>query len=454
MKGVKPMLALLPVMICYILSLDKPFFWDTMHLASAQANWFHEHGLSSLLLPDEFDSGHPPLTGWLLALTWKLLGKGLIQSHLMMLPFLVIALWQMMLILRHYFPEEYGYLAFLFFLNPILLTQAMLVSPDIILFAGFFLTLHGILSKRDIKILAGSIILATVSLRGMSCVAALAVFGLVHSTRTGALRQLAIYVPSGILASIFLWYHYQAKGWIGYHPDSPWAYSFAPAGLRGLLRNIAVTAWRLCDQGMIFLWLPPLWITLKKGPGIWSARTRQLLALSLILFAFLVVPQFFYRALLMHRYLFPFISALTLAAFSIIRDHEIPVRRYVTLSSLLVVSGFFWIYPDHISKGWDVMPLHYGYYGARKEMLDKMGELNINPAQTGSNFPSEMPSTITDLGVDSRAYAPLDLSSNRYVLYTNVSNDFTKEELQQLRTWKIAASTHRWPVRFVLYQKP
>jgi hypothetical protein len=100
------------------------------------------------------------------------------------------------------------------------------------------------------------------------------------------------------------------------------------------------------------------------------------------------------------------------------------------------------------------MPLHYGYYGARKEMLDKMGELNINPAQTGSNFPSEMPSTITDLGVDSRAYAPLDLSSNRYVLYTNVSNDFTKEELQQLRTWKIAASSHRWPVRFVLYQKP
>lgn len=65
-------------------------FWDTTHLASAQADWFYTHGTNSLLLPDHIDSGHPPLTGWLLAWVWKIMGKGLIQSHLMMLPFLLV----------------------------------------------------------------------------------------------------------------------------------------------------------------------------------------------------------------------------------------------------------------------------------------------------------------------------------------------------------------------------
>jgi hypothetical protein len=102
MEWRKTIWALVPLTICFLLSLQHAFFWDTTHLASAQADWFYTHGTNSLLLPDHIDSGHTPLTGWLLAWVWKIMGKGLIQSHLMMLPFLLVAVWHMLLTLRHF----------------------------------------------------------------------------------------------------------------------------------------------------------------------------------------------------------------------------------------------------------------------------------------------------------------------------------------------------------------
>lgn len=452
MKRLKPIWALLPVMCCYIIAVDKPFFWDTVHLASAQANWFYGEGLGDILLPDGIDSGHPPLTGWLLALQWKLFGKGLVQSHLLMLPFLIIALWQMMLLLRHYFPDHHHLLAFVFFLNPILLSQAMLVSPDVILFAGFFTLLHGILTGKKWKILAGSILLAAVSMRGMVCVASLALFSLLLS-RKHIVQKILLYIPSALVAGGFLLYHYQAKGWIGYYEGSPWAPSFQSAGIAGAFRNLAVTIWRFCDQGMVFLWIPSLYLLAKNGFRL-SARTRELLSLFLILFLLLVLPQLFYKGLLMHRYLYPCIAILTLASFSIACENWGSMKNYVTSISLLLVSGFFWIYPDNIAKGWDVMPLHYRYHSARKQIMDKFNAMGLDPVQTGAGFPYEMPSSVIDLGNDDRHFASPDLQTNRYVLYSNASNDFTEVQVEELRKWKLVARSSAWPIRFELYERP
>lgn len=458
MEWRKTIWALLPLAICYLLSLNKPFFWDTVHLASAQAQWFFDHGQQRIWLPDDIDSGHPPLTGWLLSWVWKGFGKGLIQSHLMMLPFLLVAAWHMLLTLRHYFPHNFPVLAYLFFLNPILLTQAMLVSPDIILFAGLFTCLVGILRHQWIRIVLGSMLLALVSMRGMVCVAALAVFGLLRAPnyRTSFLalvRYILYFLPAGILAFAFLYTHYQSKGWFGYHVGSPWAPSFVPVGFSGFLKNLAVLAWRFADQGMLFLWIFPLalWLSKRNWP---SGRTRELLTLFTIFFALLVVPQLIYKGLLMHRYLYPCIAALTLVAFSVVTE-KIALKNYVIATGILLCSGFFWIYPDLISKGWDIMPLHYSYYHHRGIMMEKMRLLNISPYETGAGFPYEMSSRTIDLGDDDRHFASPSLPHNNYVLYSNISNDFSADEIHTLQTsWQVVAASGKWPVYFVLYKKP
>lgn len=458
MEWRKTIWALVPLTICFLLSLQHSFFWDTTHLASAQADWFYTHNNNSILLPDHIDSGHPPLTGWLLAWVWKITGKGLLQSHLMMLPFLMVAVWHMLLTLKHFFPFNYPLLAILFFLNPILLTQSMLVSPDIILFAGLFTALFGILEQRYLKIILGSMLLAMVSMRGMVCVAALALFGLLRDnsyrkTFLGALRYLFLFSPAAFLAAGFLFFHFQYKGWFGYHVGSPWAPSFEPAGWDGFLKNLLVLVWRFADQGMLFLWLPPLAVLLFRRDRL-SGRTRELLTLFAILFCMLVVPQLLYKGLLMHRYLYPCIAILSLAAFSIVSE-RMELKNYIIFSAILLVSGFFWIYPDRISKGWDIMPLHYSYYQHRGKMMKTLQQLNIDPEETGAGFPYEMPSAVIDLNEDRRHFAPIDLQHNTYVLYSNISNDFTEEQMQTLRTtWQEVARAGKWPVYFVLYKRP
>jgi hypothetical protein len=460
-------IALAPLILLYTLTLQAPFFWDTTHLASEQAHWFVEKGLNAILLPDSLDSGHPPLTGWLLALVWKFAGKGLLQSHLMMLPFLTIAVWNLLLLIRFYFPDEAHLIQFWLLLNPFFLAQSMLVSPDIILLSGFFLTLHGIVSQQKWKILTGSLILCLVSMRGMTCVAVLALFSIIrtwqgHRSYWGKISPLLLFLPAGLAGGLFLLVHFKSKGWIGYHPGSPWAPSFEKVSIVGFSRNILILLWRLADQGLLFLWIPPAFFILKSmlqrtarhltRP---SARTTEIGILVALLFTIGVFPQLFFKQLLMHRYLLPLTLILTILAASILIDSHANIKKLVPILSVLLISGYCWIYPDRLSKGWDAMPLHYPFYNHREDMLLKMQALNIEPGETGAAFPYDIRSKIMDITDDDRKFAPLDLQQNKYILFSNISNDFDADMMNTLeQNWIKIASTGTWPIRFILYQNP
>lgn len=442
-------------MIAYLFSLNHPFFWDTTHLGSEQAQWFFEHHLSTLKLPDRIDSGHPPLTGWLLALTWTIFGKGLPQSHLMLLPFLLLLISQSVELLIHFFGTRAWVAGILFFLNPILVAQSMLVSPDIILFSGFFLCLNGILMKRNTWILVGALILASVSMRGMMCVAALFVFQqMLHKNLRTTILSIPFYLPAVSFAALFLWFHYSQKGWIGYHPDSPWAPAFEPAGLKGFARNVLVFAWRISDQGMLFVWLLPLF-TWKWTSIRYDQKFRSLVLLAGLLFMLLVLPQLFYKHLLMHRYLFPLAAVMMIAVvFGAMAASPGKPGRPVIVATMLMLTGYGWVYPDPISKGWDAMPLHVFSFKPRATILERMEALNVDPGVTGAAFPYNLKGSVIDLSNDDREFAPLDLDSNEYVLYSNLSNDFTDDQLRALKNWKPLARSGGWPVHFILYQQP
>lgn len=448
-------LSALPLVIAYLFSLNHPFFWDTTHLSSEQAQWFFQHHLSTLLLPDRIDSGHPPLTGWLLALTWTIFGKGLLQSHLMLLPFLALLISQSVEILIHFFGDRAWMAGILFFLNPTLVAQGMLVSPDIILFSGFFFCLHGILVKKNMRILAGAFILASVSMRGMMCVAALFIFQqLLHKNLRTTILSIPSYLPAASIAALFLWFHYSEKGWIGYHPGSPWAPAFEPVSLMGFAKNVLVFVWRISDQGMFFVWLLPLfhwsWVSVKH-----DTKFRSLLLLASLLFMLLVLPQLFYKHLLMHRYLFPLAAVMMITVLygTMAASLGKPVRRII-VTTLLMLTGYAWVYPDPISKGWDAMPLHVFSFKPRAAILERMEVLKVAPAVTGAAFPYNMKGSVIDLSNDDREFAPLDLDRNKYVLYSNLSNDFSDDQLRALKNWKPLARSGGWPVHFILYQQP
>lgn len=65
-------------------------------------------------------------------------------------------------------------------------------------------------------------------------------------------RNLPPFLPAGGLALLFLGYHYYVTGWVGYHPNSPWAGSFQQVDFSGFIKNIGLLIWRLLDYGRFF----------------------------------------------------------------------------------------------------------------------------------------------------------------------------------------------------------
>ena len=75
-----------------------------------------------------------------LALNWKLFGKSLAVSHLAMLPFLVGIVLLLFFIGDHFGGRENSWmLALLAAADPVLASQAVLVSPDVALSCFFLL---------------------------------------------------------------------------------------------------------------------------------------------------------------------------------------------------------------------------------------------------------------------------------------------------------------------------
>ena len=441
------------------------FFWDTVQLGSKHAHWYYESGFKQLLLPDEIDSGHPPAFGIYLAGIWQLFGKRIAVSHLAMVPFIFGILYSLLKLGQHYGGERWGrWFPLLALSDPVLITQTVLISPDVVLICFFLLAWHAIVSdKKGWKAIA-AVGMALISTRGMMVVVGLYLFD-VLSNRDNNFRKLFIravpYIPSGLIALAFLAYHYHVKGWIGYHPDSPWAPSFEMASLPQFFKNTLVLGWRLLDFGRIFIWLISLGILAvlwQKGKiNICKALTYKALWLLIILTITLSLTFLLYQGLQGHRYLLPIFVALNLVFFVLIAKSEFTERTkkiLLGLSMLGLATGNLWIYPDKVSQGWDSTLAHLPYYHLRNNMLQYLGDNNIPLAEVGTAFPDIGALKYRDLSDQEEGMHTKNLQKSNYILYSNVMNDFTDEEIDSLnRFWKERHTLKSGGIRFVLYEK-
>jgi hypothetical protein len=455
------------------------FFWDTVQLGSQHAQFFYDTSFSTFLLPDEMDSGHPPTFGFYLALVWKIFGKTLSVSHLAMLPFLFGIVWQTWRIGEQLLGEGWAYLfMILLFANPVVASQCVLVSPDVVLIFFFLLALNGIFREKKWLLAFAILGLSAVSMRGMMVVAALFLFQCLNNFRkvteggqpilgrfkiflrftVGLTRP---YLLGGIFALIFFIFHFVNKGWIGYHAGSSWAEAFQRVDFKGFIKNIILLGWRLMDFGHLFVAATILILTFqnKRKIGQLFKTTRQLWLLLIVLTVVLTPTLIIYQGLLNHRYLLPIYITACLLCVKLISDMK-NWRQQLKISALVVLglaSGNFWVYPQPIATGWDSTLAHLPYYRLRDEMMQFIDNQKISHSDIGTAFPNLRSSTLVDLKDTPSVpndFARLDLSKNRYVFYSNVMNELSKEELIELRThWKIAHILRGGQVEVVLYEK-
>ncbi len=445
-----------------------------------------------------------------LALVWKIFGKTLTVSHFAMLPFL----WGIVFFIfkigeRLGGKENAHWLPLLCFADPVLASQSILVSPDVVVVCFFLAAVWAILKnlppasqeKReknffsknfslsknlfDLRLALAIVGLGLISMRGMMLAAGLFLFSLFSSIEKYSwrliLQKILPFVPGGLLAAGYLFLHWQKTGWVGYHAGSPWSPSFERVDLQGFVKNVAVLGWRMVDFGRVFVWAGILACCLFWAKG-WQAqpfrkfetfgkvisgsgnlsesfklseRWATTLAFLLATVFLAIVPtQLFYKGLLAHRYLLPVFLVLTFLFFHLAVQSKFK-KPLILLAFLSLATGNFWVYPKNIATGWDSTLAHLPWYDLRQEMLDFLDESKIDLAQVGTAFPSVGDQKFVDLSNRKNGFEEKDLQRQCFIFYANVMNDFTDAEIDELEiNWQEIKRLERGGVCLILYKNP
>ena len=427
-----------------LLNGNNFFYWDTVQLGSKHASFFYENNFGSLLLPDHIDSGHIPSFGMYIALVWKIFGKTLWVSHLAMLPFAFGIVYQLSKLCKYFIAPKYlGAALILVLIDPTLLAQLVLVSPDVPLVLFFLMAMNAILDNKKWWLGVSIVALFLISMRGMMlsiCLLLLDVYCNISFRRKSAavfrslLNRSVIYLPALLIFLVFSCYHYSVKGWIGFHSDSPWAGSFERVDIKGFFYNIALLGWRIVDFGRIGIWLVLAIIVSLSGKYIFKdARTKLLLYFLITLIVILPANMLWAKGLLGHRYLLPiFLIAALLCVRLLFSEHVLEKNRepLAYLMFFVLISGHFWIYPPKISQGWDASLAHLPYYQLREQGMEYLKDQKIDIAETASFFPNKGQLSAIDLIDDDRHFQHFD-GSQQYVFYSN-SYNISDEEIEIL----------------------
>jgi hypothetical protein len=273
------------------------------------------------------------------------------------------------------------------------------------------------------------------------------------------IKTIQVYIPAGILTLSFLIHHYLVKGWIGYHEDSPWALCFERVNLAGFIYNIGIFGWRLIDFGRIILWLLFGGIIIVLNRKIrFNTHLKSLLILCVLLIALLPVIMLLHKNLLGHRYLLPIYLVFSLLVSYLIFEQIESFKLKRILFSVIVIgllTGNLWVYPDKIAQGWDSTLAHIPYYKLRNKMIDFIRQSGTSFSEIGTEFPNATSFKYTDLTDEDTGFAEKDLIKNNFIFYSNIMNDFSDEEIDELKNnWLVEKEYKCLQVYVRLYKNP
>lgn len=412
-------------------------FWDNVLFASKMGNQLYENDIFNWTIPDSFDPGHPPFLGFLLAIAWKILGKSLWVSHLVMLPFVIGTLVQIHKLVFHFTKNTIASFlgVLLISADPTLSATLVLVNPETIILFFFFLTINGILYDQKKWKFIGLLFLSIISFRSMMLFAGIFLFDFCNHKFLKRQRLksflnknfILIYILSSIPGIIFVSWRLSTKGWLQTHEGSPWSSLWNFPSLNEFLKNVLVLIWRYLDYGRIFilLFLIVSLISILRKRTL-SSSIKQLLLLSFTSVFFVILASLLSTNAFGHRYFTVSYITLTLSAFLILK--EIMKSKKIIYIVLLVglFSGNLWVYPEKISQGWDATLAHVPYHSLRNKAITFLDNENIKLDEVGTFFPNYNTQDQIDLNGDDRALSQLD-QNNNYIFYSNVYNLSTED---------------------------
>ncbi|WP_299822068.1 hypothetical protein [uncultured Pontibacter sp.] len=445
---------------------NNGFFWDSIVLGSGYGHWYYTTDFKYIFVPDDL-AGYPPLFGFYVAIGWKLLGKTLLVSHLRVLPFLIGIVLQVQSLVSRYTPQPFHFWVILLLLiEPTFLAQATQIAPDIVLVFLYLFALNSILTGKRIYLALILIALAMLSPRGTIMVVALyltdLLFGLLSTgnklTDNYLFSKAIAYLPAFFATCIWLYLHYEHFGWIFYNKESTWGKGSEIVSFVDFFKNILVIGWRFADFGkvivLLLLTLSLINVYISKQLKRETIEVLLMLLMPLLILSSLLV---FFQNPIAHRY-FIVVFMLLIVLFGHLLQFLPKVKRltFYCISVISLLAGHYVValYPDWMSKGWDATLAHLPYYQLREKMIDYITVNDIPIDEVGSAYPNLRTFKLTDLVNSSEKFAEKDLKKHEYIFYSNVFNDFSDHELDELNSkWTVKKEFKKELVVVRLYQK-
>ncbi len=435
-----------------VFSWQFPFFWDTL-LTSTITQYFFDNGLHTCIAPPRWDVGHPPLFYLYLTGVYHLFGKTLLTAHAALLPFTIMGMFSFLLLLKHFsFSVKQQWIGLLLLVSvPAVITQNLLVSYDAVLLSLYLLALVSILTDKKLFLVLSSIIIVGVSIRGLFCLAALSItiYFWIHKDIKKWVQWNLLFIPAVLLAASWYYYHFLMTGWMFATNSQEWSTQRGIVGLGGMVRNMFSIGRSMFDYGAVILSALGFFY-------MFSKRKLDILILlwliPLVVFSLLLLP---FSNPVNHRYFLVVYVLMLPSVISVISERRLILT---ILTFVLLFLGNFQIYPISISNGWDCTLAHVSYHDCMNHFNEFYnGSKLIDRKQIGTVFPMNVSAYQYKMDEDKDRLINvngLTVDTIPYVLYSNVGNDFSDEQLLILKGWNSVWRCKSGLVEFSLLKNP
>lgn len=449
----------------FIILKDLPFFWDGVSKAY-RANWIFEQNFASLIVPTQFNSGHPPLWITAIALFWSVFGQSVWAARLLLLIVNLGVFYQLFRLCQRSF-EPIIPLVFFFLvaLDPTLIAQTTILNNDMLLLFFILLGLNSLWNGKWLLYTLALTGLLLTNLRGIYCTISLAIIHIAfvrYASLSYDRKMLRAYVVGLLVFAGFLIAQYTELGWVLISKNKNYAGHREAAGFARIAKNAAAYFKNILDFGRVFLWIPLLlllWKVFRRKLAMSLASKRLFIALTVFtaVFFFGFVP---FSNPMGPRYLMIcFLLGAILFGNLLFRSKiKTPLRKgLLFLIAIALLSGHLWIYPSTISQGWDSSLAYLHYFPEEEAMLNYLEDNNISRTEVGTHLPinsKPMSRVESSLKLDPPFAVP-DLDKNSYFLHSNVENKTKDEGIAILKSqWEEVVTFSRMGVYLTLYKNP
>lgn len=457
--------------IVFILFKDKGFFWDAK-LVSIEAHKIYYSGLKILFTSELFKISvtgyHFPFIPILTAILWKIFGYHLWVLHFFMLICTIVLLISLHNLLKKFFTEDIiPLIALLILVEPTVLTQFAIASPDFILLSLFVVTLNGIIDDKKWFVMIGMIAMCLTSMRGIFTGVILSVVFLIFKlistqdkiTINRLIAYLSPFIPAFIILAIYYIAYFIHQGWF-LGEQSPYTDHYSmPESVNNVAVNVLSLFVRSIENGRIFIFTVAFFLAIKlvKSKKVILQRndifiTSLILSLWSLYFIFCFITHMPFSG----RYFMPQYLLLTIICCSVlIRIYTLKkyLKVFFVAALLFQITGHFWIYPDNISKAWDTTLAHYPYYELREKCFQYIEDKNINYNDVSGGFSFYGDRKYTELKNAGKIVG--NKTNTKFFLYSNISNieDNFYQNLKNESKWKSVNKWEKGFVKILLYKK-